>query len=204
MDKEGKLVVVSGPSGAGKGTVIKELMQASDEYVLSVSATTRAMREGDKEGVDYFFLSREAFLEKIEHNGFLEYAVYNNNFYGTPRAFVEEKLAQGKNVILEIEVQGALQIKKLFPRAVLVFLTPESFGELERRLRNRGTETDEQIAQRLTIARREAPNAFLYDYVVLNRNGCAAQAAQDILDCVRAEGLRPFDNRAAIADFLPQ
>ena len=202
MKKEGKLIVVSGPSGAGKGTVLKELLENHEEFVCSVSATTRAPRVGDEDGVNYFFISKEQFLEQIDRNGFLEYAVYNNNFYGTPRSFVEEKLESGKNVILEIEVQGALQIKKLFPGAIFIFITPESYDELCRRLRSRGTESEDVIENRLAIARREAPNALLYDYIIVNREGEYKKAAEEILACVTAEGLKPISTRDILATYF--
>lgn len=202
MNKEGKLIVVSGPSGAGKGTVLKELLENHDEFVCSVSATTREPRPTDEDGVNYFFISKEQFMHLIEQNGFLEYAVYNNNFYGTPRSFVEEKLAQGKNVILEIEIQGAFQIKRLFPQAIFIFIAPESYDELCRRLRGRGTEPEEVIENRLEIAKKEVPNALLYDYIIVNREGAAKEAAEDIYACVRAETLKPFSNRSVIASYF--
>ena len=202
MTKEGKLIVISGPSGAGKGTVLGELLNSHEEFVCSVSATTRAPRVGDVDGVNYFFISKEDFVSQIEKNGFLEYAVYNNNFYGTPRKFVEEKLSSGKNVILEIEVQGALQIKKLFPGAIFIFITPESFDVLSQRLRSRGTEPEEVIANRLAIAKKEAPNALIYDYIIVNREGEVKKAAEEIYACVLAENLKPAANRDVIATYF--
>ena len=182
MNKKGKLIVVSGPSGAGKGTVLRELMNKHDGFVYSVSATTRNPRDEDKEGVTYFFMSKDEFRELIENGGLLEYATYNDNYYGTPRRFVEERIADGKNVILEIEVQGAMQIKKLFPEALLVFITPESFEVLSERLRSRGTETEDVIENRLAIARKEAPTALEYDYIIVNRDGGVSMAADELYE----------------------
>ena len=157
MNNKGTLFVITGPSGAGKGTVLKKVIQSLDGLYFSVSATTRKPREGEVDGVHYHFLTRERFEELIEKDRFLEYAQYAGNYYGTPPRDPEH-LEQGHDVILEIELQGALQVKKRLPKAVLVFIAPPSFEELESRLRGRGTETDEVIRNRLAIARQECAN----------------------------------------------
>lgn len=164
----GVLIVISGFSGAGKGTLMKRLLEDYDEYALSISMTTRGKRPGEENGREYFFVSREEFEDAISKDNFVEYANYCGNYYGTPKAYVEEKLKEGKNVILEIEVQGAMQIKKKFPEALLLFVTPPTVKELERRLRSRGTETEEAIQKRLTQASTEAKLMDKYDYLVIN------------------------------------
>ncbi|MGN0423924.1 MAG: guanylate kinase [Acetatifactor sp.] len=168
MNNKGILIVISGFSGAGKGTLVKELLRQYDEYALSVSMTTRAPRTGERDGVDYFFTTKEKFEETIAAGGLLEYASYCGNYYGTPKAYVEEMLAAGKNVILEIEVQGGTQIRELFPESLLLFVTPPSAQELENRLRARGTETEEVILRRLARAAQEAPYMINYEYIVIN------------------------------------
>lgn len=169
MKTKGQLIIMSGFSGSGKGTLTKALLDNyHDEYALSISATTRAPRTGEQEGVHYFFLSRENFEQMISEGAFLEHAQYVGNYYGTPRAYVEKQLNLGKNVILEIEIQGALQVKKLMPEALLLFITPPSAQELELRLRGRGTETEEVIASRMARAIQEAEGCELYDYLVVN------------------------------------
>ena len=166
---KGILTVVSGFSGAGKGTIMKALMQAhSETYALSISATTRAPRTGERDGIEYFFKSREAFEQMIADDALVEYAEYVGNYYGTPKAYVEEQLARGKDVILEIEIQGALKIKKKFPEAVLVFVTAPSMEVLRERLVGRGTETAEVIHQRLARAAQECAYMDQYDYIVIN------------------------------------
>jgi len=164
----GILIVVSGFAGAGKGTIMKRLMERYPGFSLSVSATSRLPREGEKEGVSYFFKTREEFEEMIERQEFLEHAEYVGNYYGTPKAFVEEKLREGMNVLLEIEIQGAMQIKKSFPDALLIFIMPPSAGILRERLTKRGTESPEIIAKRLKRAVSESEGIENYDYIVIN------------------------------------
>ena len=180
MKQQGILVVVSGFSGAGKGTLMKELLKRYDNYALSVSATTRQPREGEKDGEDYFFVNREYFQQMIEEGRLVEYAQYVNHYYGTPRDYVEKKMAEGKDVILEIEIQGALKVKKRFPDALLIFVTPPSAGELRRRLVGRGTETIEVINARLRRAAEEASGMEAYDYLLINDeiDACVEQMHQ--------------------------
>lgn len=166
--KQGKIVVISGFSGVGKGTVVQRLMNDYDHYALSVSMTTRKPRENEVHGVNYYYVSNEEFEEMIARGGFLEYAGYVDHYYGTPRAFVEENIANGTDVILEIEVQGAMQIKKDHPESVLIFVTTPSAREMARRLIGRKTETKEQILGRFKKAVIEADEMKQYDYIVIN------------------------------------
>ncbi|MDD6212659.1 MAG: guanylate kinase [Clostridiales bacterium] len=168
MAKRGDLVVVSGFSGVGKGTVIKELMKSHPEYVFSVSGTTRYQRDGEVNGKDYFFMSREAFEEKVSAGGFLEYAEYSGNYYGTPSDYVFSQMDQGKNVILDIEYQGAFQVKERYPEAILFFLIPPSAEELYNRLLNRKTETMAQIIKRMETAVKETDHVHQYDTIWVN------------------------------------
>ncbi len=168
MKKQGTLVVVSGFAGTGKGTVMKELLGRYDSYALSISATTRNPRPGEVDGREYFFKTKEEFEQMIEDNEFVEYACYVGNYYGTPRKYVQEQLAAGKDVILEIEIQGALNIKKQFPDALLLFIAPPSADVLKKRLTGRGTETEEVIEQRLARAVEESKGIENYDYLVVN------------------------------------
>ncbi len=170
MRQKGILTVISGFSGAGKGTIVRELLDRYDEYALSVSMTTRSPRPGERDGVEYFFTDREHFEEAIRQDGLVEYAVYCGNYYGTPRAYVESQLAAGRNVILEIEIQGALKVREKFPESLLIFLTPPNAGELKRRLEERGTEDAEAIARRLARAAEESEGVEAYDYIVVNDN----------------------------------
>ena len=184
--KQGLMIVISGPAGSGKGTVNAHLL-SRDDFVYSVSATTRAPRPGEVDGVNYRFLSREEFLARIESGDMLEYTEYCGNFYGTPRKEAEAVLESGKNLILEIEVEGAGNVKAKYPDAVLILLLPPSFAVQEQRLRSRGTETEEKILARLARTREEVALANRYDYVVYNYDGKAEEAAEEILAIVRAE-----------------
>lgn len=166
--KRGILTVVSGFAGAGKGTLMKELISRYGCYALSVSATSRQPRPGEEEGVSYFFKTREQFEKMIENDELLEHAEYVGNYYGTPRDFVWKRLDEGKDVILEIEIQGAMQIKKKYPETLLIFVMPPSAGELKRRLEGRGTESKEVIEKRLKRAVQESEGIESYDYIVIN------------------------------------
>ena len=168
MNRRGMLIVLSGPSGSGKGTIIKSLLQQREDTVLSISVTTRAPRPGEEDGVHYFFRTREDFEELIRRNALLEFVEYNGNYYGTPEEAITGWLNQGKNVLLEIEVQGAEKVMDFRSDLVSIFITIPSMAELERRLRDRGTETEDKIRGRMEVARRELTRAFRYDYVVLN------------------------------------
>ena len=168
MDRKGILVVVSGFSGSGKGTLMKALVEKYHQYALSISATTRQPRPGEENGREYFFVTREAFQKMAEENELIEYAQYVEDYYGTPREYVEKQLASGRDVILEIEIQGALRIKEQYPDALLLFVTPPSAEELKRRLTNRGTESAEVIEARLKRAAEEAEGVEAYDYIVVN------------------------------------
>lgn len=165
----GILLVLSGFSGSGKGTVVKEVMKKySDTYALSISATSRQPRPGERDGIEYFFKTREEFEEMIANDELVEYAQYVSNYYGTPKAYVEEQLAAGKDVILEIEIQGALKIKEKFPETLLLFMTPPSADELKDRLVGRGTETMDVVESRLARAVEEAQGIEKYDYLIVN------------------------------------
>ena len=180
-DKRGVLIVLSGPSGAGKSTVIAGMMKRRGDVRFSVSTTTRPARPGETDGKDYFFLTREAFDELVAQDAFLEHAEYVGNCYGTPAQPVEESLAAGWNVLLDIEVQGAAQVMAKRPDAVSVFLCPPSLAELERRLRGRGTDPEEKILGRLARARREYPLAKNYTYIVVNDDADKAAAELDAI-----------------------
>ncbi|UQZ87245.1 Guanylate kinase [Paenibacillus konkukensis] len=166
--EKGILVVLSGPSGVGKGTVCKALRQCAPELIYSVSATTREPRQGEVDGVNYFFKSREQFQKLIQEDQMLEWAEYVGNFYGTPRKFVEDTLNSGKDIILEIEVQGALKVKQKFPQGVFIFLLPPSMDELESRIVGRGTESEESIRSRMSVAMDEIRLLEHYDYAIVN------------------------------------
>lgn len=189
-------MIISGFSGAGKGTIIKEMLQRYDNYALSISATTRGPREGEIEGVSYFFKSKEEFEQMIEENQFIEYAQYVDNYYGTPRAYVEQQMAAGKNVILEIELQGALKVQKQYKDALLLFITPPTAKELEERLVGRGTEATEIISKRMSRAFEESYYMKNYDYIVVNEE--VVKCAETIHNIVLAEQSRSIRNQEFI------
>lgn len=170
MDRKGVLVVVSGFSGVGKGTIMHRLIEKYEGYALSISATTRSPRTGEMDGREYFFHTKEEFRRMIARDELVEYACYCDNYYGTPRKYVEEQMAQGKDVILEIEIQGALKIKAKYPDALLLFIMPPSGAALRERLIGRGTETAEVIEARLERAKAEADGIDSYDYILVNDN----------------------------------
>ena len=196
---EGMLVIISGPSGSGKGTVVKQLCPENG-YALSISLTTRKPREGEVHGRDYFFTTEEDFGKMREENALLEHAVYVGNYYGTPRAYVEQQIKLGKIVVLEIEVYGALQVKEKFPAAVLIFLMPPNLPELERRLVNRGTEDAVTIESRLKKALEELPLVDRYNYIVINDIVPDAVAKIDAI--VTAERMKPTRCKAEISNFI--
>lgn len=196
MSNKGILIVISGFSGAGKGTLMKELMKNYDNYALSISMTTRNPRPGEVDGKEYFFTGREAFEEKIAQNGLIEYAEYCSNYYGTPRDYVENQLSAGKDVILEIEIQGMHKVKKMFPEMLSLFITPPSAAELVHRLRARGTETEEVIAQRIRRAYEEADGMADYDFIVINDD--LAECVKEIHSITMAAKSMPVRN----ADFI--
>ena len=168
QNERGSLIIISGPSGSGKGTVIQELLKSRENAWLSISCTSRAMRPGDVANETYYFLSKEEFEEKINAGDFLEYAEYNGNYYGTPKEHIEEKLCAGVDVLLEIEVQGALKVKELVPEAICIFIMPPSMKELKKRLVGRGTESKEKVLDRFKTAYKEINEVTQYNYVVTN------------------------------------
>ena len=198
MDK-GILIVVSAPSGCGKGTILAEVLK-NEKFFYSVSATTRSPRPGETDGVNYHFLSKEQFEGLIDRGGMLEYARYCDNYYGTPKDKVDEKLSEGKHVILEIEVQGAMQIREKCPEAVFVFIAPPSVETLRQRLLNRGTETPEVIEKRVSEAAHEISFAYRYDYVIVN--DVLETAIDDFNSVIRAEELKTVNQKNIIDEVL--
>ena len=187
-NKKGLLIIFSGPSGSGKGTIMKSLLASREDTVLSVSMTTRAPRPGEIDGYHYHFVTREEFQKTIDEDGFLEYAEYNGNFYGTPEAPIRRLLNEGKNVMLEIEVQGAEKVMDHRSDVVSIFITIPSYAELERRLRGRGTETEEVIQGRMKTSQYELSRAFRYQYIVLNDE--VEKAVERITTIIDAEHMR--------------
>ena len=196
MCERGILIVVSGFSGAGKGTIMKEIMRRYDNYALSISATTRKPRPGEEEGREYFFKTVEEFEKMIAKDELIEYARYVDNYYGTPRAYVEEQLEAGKDVILEIEIQGALKVKENFPQTLLLFVTPPTAGELRERLKGRGTETEDVIDFRMNRAKEEALGMDRYDYLLIN--DMVDECVEEMHQIIRGEHRRSYRNMAFI------
>lgn len=196
MEKRGKTFIISGPSGVGKSTVLGALFEGRDDLYFSVSATTRAPRPTETPDVDYHFIEAETFRQWIEDGEFLEYAEYVGNFYGTPKKFVDAAMAEGKDVILDIEIQGATQVHELRPDVVRIFIAPPSWKELERRLTARGTDSPEKVQKRLLRAKVELENAGHYDYFVINDT--VEKAVQELRAIMLAEHCRPADRIAEL------
>ena len=201
MAKKGLLIVVSGPAGSGKGTVNAKLLKR-DDFKFSVSATTRLPRPGEVDGVNYYYITHEDFEKRIALDEMLEYTSYCGNYYGTPKKEAEMVLESGKNLILEIEVDGAMQVKSKYPDAVLIMLLPPSYRVQEDRLRGRGTETEQKILERLEQTKNEVVKASEYDYIVYNRDGESDKCAEDILAIVRAEQLTSERNPMAAINYF--
>lgn len=199
MKNKGRMFVVSAPSGCGKGTILSEILK-SDKFFYSVSATTRSPREGETNGVHYHFISVDEFEKLIAEDGMLEYAKYCDNYYGTPKKILEDKMNEGINVILEIEVQGAMKVREICPDAVFIFIVPPSISELERRLRKRGTESDEVIAKRVSEAAGEIKKAVNYDYILVN--AALEDAVKDFKTIVKAETMKSVYSKNLIDEVL--
>lgn len=197
MDNRGSLVVVSGFSGAGKGTLMKALLNQYDNYALSISATTRSPREGEADGREYFFKTREEFIQMIEADQLIEHAEYVNNFYGTPKDYVFSNLESGKDVLLEIEIQGALKVKEKFPETQLIFVTPPNAEELRKRLIGRGTESMEKIDARLKRAAEEAEYMKDYDYILVNDN--LEECVEKMHELIQAQRARTANHLTLIS-----
>ena len=199
MAEKGKLIVISGPSGAGKSTVVRQAMQGRNDICFSTSVTTRQPRPGEVDGKDYFFITDERFREMVEQDALLEHAEYVAHSYGTPRAFVEQQMAAGMNVILDIEVQGARQVREKMKEAVLIFIVPPSLEELRRRLVNRGTDAADMIEARLQRASEELKEADLYDYLIINDD--LETAAGEFTSILTAEHCRVPHRIHLLKDF---
>ncbi|MDO5702786.1 MAG: guanylate kinase [Lachnospiraceae bacterium] len=198
LEKKGILVVISGFSGAGKGTIVKALLSQHSDYALSVSATTRGMREGERDGIDYFFVTKEHFTDMIEGGELYEYAEYSNNYYGTPKSYVDRQMEEGKDIILEIDVRGAMNIKKRFPDTVLIFVTPPGASDLRYRLEHRGSETAEKIAWRLKRAEEEVKYLPEYDYVLVNED--VGESTEFLHSIIRSEHAKVVRNSEFVED----
>ena len=202
MHKNGFLVVISGPSGGGKGTVVRQVREMMPELALSVSATTGPPRVGEEDGREYYFLDRYAFEEMVAREEMLEYTSYCGNYYGTPKKEAQSIMASGKNMILEIEVEGASQVKRLYPDAVSIMLIPPTIEEMRQRLIGRGTEPIETVEKRLSRAAEEIKLAGEYDYIVINQRDEIEACAKQICEIIHAEGVRTSRMTAEIEAFL--
>lgn len=200
MTEKGRLVVVSGPSGAGKSTVLSRVLASDTNKVFSVSATTRAPRAGEVEGVDYYFVDADKFRQMLADGELLEHAEYVGNFYGTPKKPVMDGIAAGRDVIFDIEVQGAMQIKEKHPEAILIFLIPPHFSDIETRLRGRYTETDDKVQKRVSTAKDEYKFADRYDYIVINDD--PSRAVNEINSIVTAEKCRLSERKYYLKEVL--
>ena len=200
MIDKGMLITVSGPSGSGKGTVLGELIKKRDDVKISVSMTTRQKRNGEIDGVNYYFVTKEYFEKKINESSMLEYAQYAGNYYGTPKEPVDEMLKAGKAVILEIDVQGADKIKEIYPNVIRIFIMPPSVSVLERRLRGRNTEDEETINHRLVIAKGEMRMASEYDFIVINDE--LDSAVKDVETIIDAERLKASRNKIILSEVI--
>ena len=198
MNRKGKTFIISGPSGVGKSTGLHALFEGRNDLYFSVSATTRAPREGERDGVDYHFIHADRFRSMIEEDAFLEYAEYVGNFYGTPKRFVDEAMDKGQDVILDIEVQGALQVTSKRPDTVKIFIAPPSWKELERRLKDRGTDDPEKVQKRLLRAKVEFQTAHTYDYFVINDT--VEDAVRELDAIITAEHCKPKERMSVLAE----
>lgn len=196
--RQGKTFIISGPSGVGKSTVLHKLFEGRDDLYFSISATTRSPRDGEEDGVHYHFISVQRFQELIEAEALLEYAEYVGNFYGTPKKFVDRAMNEGKDVILDIEVQGAMQVKAKRPETVRIFIAPPSWEELERRLTGRGTDSPEKVQKRLIRAKTELQSADSYDYFVINDS--VENAVRELNAIMLAEHCKPADRMEQLVD----
>ena len=198
MNRKGKTFIISGPSGVGKSTVLHALFEGRNDLYFSVSATTRAPREGERDGVDYHFIHADRFRSMIEEDAFLEYAEYVGNFYGTPKKYVDEAMEQGKDVILDIEVQGAMQVVHKRPDVVRIFIAPPSWQALEERLTSRGTDSPDKVQKRLVRAKVELQTANTYDYFVINDT--VERAVREINAIMLAEHCKPAERMAILSE----
>ncbi|UWP59538.1 guanylate kinase [Ruminococcus gauvreauii] len=204
MNHKGILVVVSGFSGSGKGTLMNRLMEKYDNYALSVSATTRSPRAGECDGREYFFKTQEEFKEMIQEDAFIEYARYVDNYYGTPKKYVQEQLDSGRDVILEIEMQGALKVKEKMPETLLIFVTPPSVQELKRRLQGRGTESGEIIDARMAQAKEEVKFMEFYDHVLVNETNQEESCVDEMHQVIQCAHTKTSQNREFIEHIREQ